>query len=261
MNKSKQSRKQESVAAVVAEESVKESVKESKKSVKKEEKRVEEAPKVEKVVEPTVEPTVESVPKKVRSKKSSAPAASESVAAPTEDVDAVEETTSSRVKREVTRDTVEAEFNELLVLVKETLDAVSSDRKNPATKPLKSLQKRLKLLRGDCLKISKGKQRAARAQNTTSGFMKPVRISKDMAKFTGWDVEQPRSRVEVTKFICDYIKTNNLQNEQDRRQIQPDSKLCKLLSYDPKKEDKPLTYYYLQKKIQPHFTSLESTVA
>jgi hypothetical protein len=72
------------------------------------------------------------------------------------------------------------------------------------------------------------------------------------------DAEQMRSRVEVTKFICDYIKSNNLQNPQDRRQIVPDSKLCKLLDFKPvkdgkDKDGKALTYYYLQQKIQPHF--------
>lgn len=255
MNKSKNSRKQESVTPVVEESHQEVSKEVRKKSVKKEE------PKEQVVQEPTVEVTLEVQDKrKLKKKSKNSETVEVTETQPVQTEDAAETTTTKKSKREVTRDSVETEFNDLLVLIKEGIDASAADKKNGGSKTLKTLQKRLKLLKSDCLKISKGKPRVHRSQNTTSGFMKPVKISKDLAKFTGWDVEQPRSRVDATKFICDYIKENNLQNEKDRRQILPDAKLCKLLSYDPKKEDKPLTYYYLQKKIQPHFTSLEATV-
>jgi chromatin remodeling complex protein RSC6 len=128
----------------------------------------------------------------------------------------------------------------------------SGDKKKVSNvKLLRQLGKRLKVLKTDCLKISKQK-RVNRKKNTTSGFMKPVCISDDMAKFAGWDPTQLRSRNDATKFICDYIKTHDLQNPSDRRQINPDDKLCRLLSYDAK-NDKPLTYYSIQQKMQPHF--------
>jgi chromatin remodeling complex protein RSC6 len=73
-----------------------------------------------------------------------------------------------------------------------------------------------------------------------------------MAKFTGWDQSELRSRVEVTKFICNYVKENNLQNPTDKRQIVSDKKLSKLLDYNSK-EEKPLTYFYLQTKLKSHF--------
>jgi chromatin remodeling complex protein RSC6 len=92
-----------------------------------------------------------------------------------------------------------------------------------------------------------------------SGFMKPVKISKEMAKFTGWDGRELKSRVDVTKYLCNYIKNNDLQNEADRRQIKPDKKLAKLLNYDEKKDGCPLTYFYLQKKMQPHFSNVPAT--
>ena len=81
--------------------------------------------------------------------------------------------------------------------------------------------------------------------------MKPVEISSEMRKFTGWDNE-PKSRVQVTKYICDYIKKNDLQNPADRRQIRPNSQLKKLLRLKGAQEN-PLTYYSLQKHIQHHF--------
>jgi chromatin remodeling complex protein RSC6 len=257
MNKSKNSTRKPETATV--EESVK-------KSVSKKETKVETPVPVAPVVvePPTVEETPVTVEKKKIRKGKAAETTEQTAAAETTEQTAAESTTTrkEKVKRDVTRDTVDAEFNELLELIKVGIEGASSgDRKAGNVKVLKTLQKRLKVLRGDCMKISKGKPRTQRTQNTSSGFMKPVRISKEMAKFTGWDVEQPRSRVEVTKFICDYVKSNNLQNEKDRRQILPDAKLCKLLSYDAKKDDKPLTYYYLQKKIQPHFTAIEATNA
>ena len=83
-----------------------------------------------------------------------------------------------------------------------------------------------------------------------------------MAKFTGWDKDELRSRVDVTKFLCQYIRENNLQNPKDKRQILADSKLQKLLKYDPKKESDPLTYFKLQSSLKPHFvkTELPATV-
>ncbi len=95
-----------------------------------------------------------------------------------------------------------------------------------------------------------------RAKNTSSGFMKPVGISGEMCKFTGWDASELKSRVDVTKYICGYIRDNDLQNPADRRQIVPDKKLTALLKLDKKSlKEEPLTYYSLQKKIQPHFVS------
>jgi chromatin remodeling complex protein RSC6 len=85
-------------------------------------------------------------------------------------------------------------------------------------------------------------------RSTNSGFMKPVKISRDMQKFTGLKDDQLVSRVDVTKAICQYVKTNNLQNQDDRRQFTPDDKLGKLLG-----THEPLTYYNLQKHIQHHF--------
>lgn len=171
------------------------------------------------------------------------------------------ETTETKRRREVTRETVDAEFDSIIESIHARLETVTADeKKSGIAKLLRSLHKRVKILKGDTARISKQRTRTARANNTTSGFMKPVKISGDMATFTGWDSTQLRSRVEVTKFICDYVKTHNLQNPEDKRQIVPDVKLAKLLSYDKKKEEKPLTYYYLQQKIQPHFLGSAASV-
>ena len=168
------------------------------------------------------------------------------------------ETSETKQRRVPTRETVETEFDSLVDAIRTEIEAIrsSSDKKKgTGVKFLRQVGKRLKLLKSDTLRVSKQRQRSNRQKNTTSGFMKQVPISKEMAKFANWEPSQLRSRVEVTKFICDYVKQHNLQNPQDRRQIVPDDKLSKLLNYDAKKSDKPLTYYYLQRVIQPHFNN------
>ncbi len=210
--------------------------------------------------------------KKTEEKPAEAPAAEEKPAKKSkkaakveEDAPAAEEATETaeatekKARREVTRETVDADFDAMIALINERLAlANADDKKNGAAKVFRTLLKGVKTLKGDISRISRQKTRTVRQNSSSSGFMKPVKISDEMAKFTGWDAGQLRSRVEVTKFICDYVKSNNLQKEDDRRQIVPDSKLAKLLKYDSKKEEKPLTYYYLQQKIQPHFTAAEA---
>lgn len=110
---------------------------------------------------------------------------------------------------------------------------------------LRKVNRQVNMIEKQTFRLVKNKK-SVRKNKVVSGFQKPTRISKDLAKFTGWNENDLHSRVEVTKFICDYIKTNNLQNPQDRRQIVPDAKLQKLLGYNPKKETEPLRYYSIQ---------------
>ena len=115
---------------------------------------------------------------------------------------------------------------------------------------LRGLAKRMKNLRTKTTRVI-GKKSVKRRSNGQSGFLKPVAISKEMAKFTGWVPAELKSRVDVTKFICNYIKEHNLQNPQDKREIFPDAKLHKLLNI--KSGDPPLTYYRIQSYMKHHF--------
>ncbi len=166
-----------------------------------------------------------------------------------------------RVRRVVDRDSILAEFDRILVdLDAEVQTLRSSDSKSrrpTGVKFLRSTSKRIKVLRNDASRVMKVRKTAPRNRNTTSGFMKPVNISKEMCGFTGWETDCPKSRVDVTKFICNYIREKDLQNPTDRRIILPDTKLKKLLNIDGT-EDQPLTYYSLQKRIQHHFTTPSS---
>jgi chromatin remodeling complex protein RSC6 len=119
----------------------------------------------------------------------------------------------------------------------------------------------LKALKGHSTRIISKRASVPRkaGTNTSSGFLKPVKISKEMSKFTGWDTKELKSRVDVTKFLCNYIREHKLQNEGDKRQINPDQKLQKLLNYDPKTSTQPLTYYHLQTLLKSHFPKAEAT--
>jgi len=121
---------------------------------------------------------------------------------------------------------------------------------------LRSINKNVKTLRTKAMRVMKQKpvkiNRINERNNTNSGFLKQVPISKEMCNFAGWGTDELHSRVDVTKFVCNYIKENNLQNPADRRQITPDAKLKKLLNYISKNGE-PLKYYTLQTYLKKHF--------
>jgi len=162
----------------------------------------------------------------------------------------------SRKRRQVTREDLERSFDSLLALLDGEVESLRSDEKakGRGVRFLRTVAKQVRQLKSDSLRVSsKRVRRQAAPRSTNSGFMKPVKISRDMQKFTGLKDDQLVSRVDVTKAICQYVKTNNLQNQADRRQFTPDDKLGKLLG-----THEPLTYYNLQKHIQHHFIKPQS---
>jgi chromatin remodeling complex protein RSC6 len=159
-----------------------------------------------------------------------------------------------------TKESVVEGFDDIVAVIDEEIARLrETQTKSTGVKFLRSLGKRVKTLRGHTVRVMKQKQKTNRKNNTNSGFLKPVQISKDMAKFTGWDHDQLRSRVDVTKYICNYIRENDLQNPEDRRQILADKKLAKLLEYSADKDEKPLTYYRIQTYMKKHFTNPPKT--
>ena len=163
--------------------------------------------------------------------------------------------TSKKAKELVCRENISSAFEDLINMIDlEVKDIRDGSSKSGDTKFLRSLNKSIKTLKVQCERAVK-KTSTTRQNNHNSGFQKPVKISSELAKFTGWSEHEPRSRVDVTKYICDYIATNKLQNPEYKRQIWPDAKLQKLLGFNPEKADKPLYYYGIQTylKNQNHF--------
>jgi upstream activation factor subunit UAF30 len=95
---------------------------------------------------------------------------------------------------------------------------------------------------------SKRKRKSGNRQ--PSGFVKPTRISEELAKFLDKPITCEMARTEVTREINKYIRNNNLQDKENGRKINPDTKLSSLLKL--KKTDE-LTYFNLQRYMSPHF--------
>ena len=91
-------------------------------------------------------------------------------------------------------------------------------------------------------KVGKRKKRAGNRQ--PSGFVKPTKISNELATFLGKEKGAEMARTDVTREINKYIRANNLQDPKNGRHILADSKLKKLLKL---KKDDNLTYFNLQK--------------
>ena len=103
---------------------------------------------------------------------------------------------------------------------------------------------------------SKRKRKAgARAP---SGFVKPTRISDELASFLAKPSGTEMARTEVTRDINKYIREHNLQDKANGRQINPDTKLASLLKVA--KTD-VLTYFNLQRYMSPHFAKAGDAVA
>tara|TARA_B100000902_G_C27265711_1_gene893394 strand:- start:29 stop:658 length:630 start_codon:yes stop_codon:yes gene_type:complete len=91
--------------------------------------------------------------------------------------------------------------------------------------------------------------------NRPTGFKKPIEISPELAKFLKVDPSSKMSRTDVTKAINQYIKDNELQNPQAKREFDlnksPAGKaLFKLLNPTG---DAPVSYFNLQRWLAPHF--------
>ena len=223
---------------------------------------------VEEVVDVTqaVEAPAKKVTKRAKTKKTKSTAKKEVVPqTPVEEVieatekpELVTEEKPKKKRRQVDRESVIRDFDAIIATVEseiENIRSASDTKSRGGVKFLRSLNKSFKQLKKDTTRAMKQKRKNPnRPKNTTSGFMKPVAISKAMSSFTGWDADELKSRVDVTKYICNYIREKDLQNPADRRQIIPDKKLSNLLGVDKASlKEEPLTYYSLQRRIQPHF--------
>jgi chromatin remodeling complex protein RSC6 len=106
-------------------------------------------------------------------------------------------------------------------------------------------------------KASQKKKRKV-GNRAPSGFVKPTLISNELAGFLGKPEGSEMARTDVTREINKYIRTNNLQDKENGRKINPDKKLTSLLKL--KKGDE-LTYFNLQRYMSPHFAKASSAVS
>lgn len=96
----------------------------------------------------------------------------------------------------------------------------------------------------------KNKKKRKAGNRAPSGFVKPTKISDELAKFLDKPTGSEMARTEVTRDINQYIRANSLQDKTNGRRIIPDAKLSSLLKI---KKGEELTYFNLQRYMSCHF--------
>jgi upstream activation factor subunit UAF30 len=133
------------------------------------------------------------------------------------------------------------EFMTKLQAVNQMLSSLKADFRvleKKATRELKAAEK------------ASAKKKRKAGNRSPSGFVKPTKISDDLASFLSKPKGSEMARTEVTREINTYIRTHKLQDKENGRKINADKKLTALLSLGAKDE---LTYFNLQKFMSPHF--------
>ena len=78
-----------------------------------------------------------------------------------------------------------------------------------------------------------------------SKFMQPMKLSPELAAVVG---KGPMPRTEVTKKLWQYIKKHKRQDDKNRRLINPDDKLAKVLG------KKPINMFDMTKAVSKHLS-------
>ena len=190
------------------------------------------APATAKVENVVVEKATKPKAKKVTEAVAAAPV----VAAPTPVVEvAAPESSESSVALKIN------EFGAKLQQIASLFATMKSDFKTlekSVSRELKNAQK------------SSSKKKKATGNRQPSGFVKPTRISDELAQFLGKTTGTEMARTEVSKEINAYIRAKGLQDKTNGRKIIPDASLTKLLNL---KSSDELTYFNLQRYMKHHF--------
>lgn len=94
------------------------------------------------------------------------------------------------------------------------------------------------------------KKRTPKSKRNPSGFAKPAIISDELCQFLEKPAGTELARTEVTQHLISYIKKNNLQKPDNKKHIQPDTKLTSLLGLQ---QDETLTFFNIQGYMNKHF--------
>ena len=190
---------------------------------------------------------VHKMPKKV-SKKTSKKTASKKAAAPAAPV--VEAAPAAPAPQEAVP-TMGDQFTALLAQLSALRSQLTS-----VTSQVRALSKRADREIKQAQKAGRKKRKSG--NRAPSGFVKPTRISVELATFLGKAKGTEMARTEVTREINSYIRQHKLQDPQNGRRILADAKLRKLLKL---KKDDELTYFNLQRYMSPHFAKAGKTAS
>ena len=190
--------------------------------------------------------TTPSKAKKTASKKAApAPPAPVEQKAPATPAPVSNEVVEPVVTIESTLSTVLSEFSVSLQTLTMALNKLKSDFKLIEKQVLKEARAM------DKVNAKRNRNKGARAP---SGFVKPAKITTELADFLGVAHGTEMARTDVTREITKYVRSHKLQDKDNGRKINPDAKLRKLLKVSEKEE---VTYFNLQKFMSQHF--LKST--
>lgn len=89
-------------------------------------------------------------------------------------------------------------------------------------------------------------KKVAKERTPNPAFMKPMKPSDALAKIVG---DQPLPRSEMTKKLWEYIKKNNLQDAENKRNINADENL--LAVFDGKKQ---VSMFEMTKLVNKHLS-------
>ena len=152
-------------------------------------------------------------------------------------------TTATPATKEVATPTLSDQFTALLAQLSAFRSQLTS-----VTAQVRALNKRSDRELKQAQKAGRKKRKTG--NRAPSGFVKPTKISMELANFLGKEKGTEMARTEVTREINTYIRAHKLQDPKNGRRILADAKLRKLLKL--KKEDE-LTYFNLQRYMSPHF--------
>ena len=179
-------------------------------------------------------------------KKAAAPAAAPVVAAPVVAAPANSVVAAPVESSEAPVVSVQDDVKAMLVqaaAVRETTGALVAE--------LKRLEKRVAKLQKEADKRRRKSKKPVEGEEVKprkpSIFELPTPLSNDLCSFLALSNGSKESRSNVTKAITTYVKLHNLKN---KHTITPDAKLKSLLGV---KEGEVLTYFNLQRYLNPHY--------
>lgn len=126
-----------------------------------------------------------------------------------------------------------------------------------------------------CLKNYKAP--TTKRNNNNSGISKPIKISNELRTFINehindldnkellkiYDPKKDVSRTFVTKFMCKYVKAQNLQNPDDKKSIlngKDGDFDAVVYKFVPVNKAKPLTFFSMQTNLKGHYTKVPEKV-
>jgi chromatin remodeling complex protein RSC6 len=169
-----------------------------------------------------------------------APVAAPVVAAPVEAAEAATASVQDDVKAMLTQANT----------VRETVGALVAE--------LKRLEKRVARLQKEADKRRRRSKKPVEGEEVKprkpSIFELPTPLSNDLCSFLGRANGSLESRSNVTKAITTYVKAHELK---EKHTIKPDAKLKALLGV---KDGEVLTYFNLQRYLNPHYLKVDKTV-